>query len=205
MKTTFRGVAVSMAFASMSLFGLSTAIAQTIAPAGAFNAPSISRASSDIQVGFSPEGTADPLVLSFIRSARQSLHVMAYEMKEAGIIRALEEKARQGVDVEVEADYRENLGDGSNDYTRQRLSELATSGPEGRRVHVCIVSAFPVFHDKVMIADGRSLELGSYNYSRQAKERNSENAMVIWNRPDVAAQYEDHFHSRLPVCQPYRG
>jgi phosphatidylserine/phosphatidylglycerophosphate/cardiolipin synthase-like enzyme len=200
MKVAVKVAAASMALASMGLLTLQPATAQTIAPAASFDTPRAAH-TTDIQVGFSPEGTADPLVLSFIRSAQQSLHVMAYEMKEIGIVRALEERAGRGVDVEVEADYRENLGDGSNDYTRARLAELAATPG----VHVCIVSAFPVFHDKVMIADRRSLEVGSYNYSRQAKERNSENALVIWNRPDIALQYEDHFHSRLPVCQPYRG
>ena len=152
------------------------------------------------EIGFSPEGTAYQLVMKVISSARHSLHVMAYEMKDAGIIRALSDKAGSGVDVVVEVDYRENLGDGSSDYTRRRLATLVASG-----VRVCAISAFPIFHDKVMIADGRTAEFGSFNYTRQAKERNSENAAVFWNRPDIASTYEGHFQSRKSYCQWYRG
>ena len=152
------------------------------------------------EIGFSPEGSAYPLVMRVIDSAHRSLHVMAYEMKDAGIVRALSEKAARGVDVVVEVDYRENLGEGSSDFTRKRLSSLAASG-----VRVCVISEFPIFHDKVMIADGRAVEFGSFNYTRSAKERNSENAAVFWNNPEIASTYESHFQSRLAYCQWYHG
>ncbi|ACD21642.1 phospholipase D-like domain-containing protein [Paraburkholderia phytofirmans] len=93
------------------------------------------------EIGFSPEGSAYPLVMRVIDSAHRSLHVMAYEMKDAGIVRALSEKAARGVDVVVQVDYRENIGDGSSDFTRKRLSSLAASG-----ARVCVISAFPIFH-----------------------------------------------------------
>ncbi|WP_148225234.1 phospholipase D-like domain-containing protein [Paraburkholderia phytofirmans] len=44
-----------------------------------------------------------------------------------------------------------------------------------------------------------------YNYTRSAKERNSENAAVFWNNPEIATAYEGHFQSRLSYCQWYHG
>lgn len=34
-------------------------------------------------------------------------------------------------------------------------------------------------HDKVIIADGRNIEVGSFNYTRSADRVNSENVLVV--------------------------
>nr|WLE93505.1 Phospholipase D [Escherichia coli] len=55
------------------------------------------------------------------------------------------------------------------------------------------VDAFPIHHDKVIIVDGNTVETGSYNFSRAAARKNSENVVVLKNMPDVAAQYLEHW------------
>ncbi|WP_252493850.1 phospholipase D-like domain-containing protein, partial [Escherichia coli] len=51
-------------------------------------------------------------------------------------------------------------------------------------------------HDKVIIVDGNTVETGSYNFSRAAARKNSENVVVLKNMPDVAAQYLEHWQDR---------
>ena len=58
------------------------------------------------------------------------------------------------------------------------------------------VDAFPIHHDKVIIVDGNTVETGSYNFSRAAARKNSENVVVLKNMPDVAAQYLEHWQDR---------
>ncbi|HGE3711787.1 TPA: phospholipase D-like domain-containing protein, partial [Escherichia coli] len=46
------------------------------------------------------------------------------------------------------------------------------------------------------IVDGNTVETGSYNFSRAAARKNSENVVVLKNMPDVAAQYLEHWQDR---------
>ncbi len=63
------------------------------------------------------------------------------------------------------------------------------------------VDAFPIHHDKVIIVDGNTVETGSYNFSRAAARKNSENVVVLKNMPDVAAQYLEHWQDRWNKVQ----
>jgi phosphatidylserine/phosphatidylglycerophosphate/cardiolipin synthase-like enzyme len=49
--------------------------------------------------------------------------------------------------------------------------------------------------DKVIIADGRNTEVGSFNFPRR-RSRNSENVLVVWDDPVVAQRYLQHWSSR---------
>ncbi|QXD00986.1 Endonuclease (plasmid) [Klebsiella sp. PL-2018] len=49
---------------------------------------------------------------------------------------------------------------------------------------------------KIIIADGHTVETGSYNYTRAAVRNNSENVVVLRHMPDIAALYLTHWQSR---------
>ena len=153
-----------------------------------------------VEVGFSPEGSAVALVLKAIGSARKSIHVMAYVMSSPEIASALARAARSGVEVYVQLDYKENIEEDKRGFIRNRLDELSHSGAV-----LCTISAFPAMHEKTMVIDARHVEVGSFNYSSQAARRNSETALVLWNAPAVAQQYEAHFRERISYCTTYRA
>ena len=44
-------------------------------------------------------------------------------------------------------------------------------------------------HNKFMVIDGNSLVTGSFNYTTAAIKHNAENALVLWNVPQLAPQY----------------
>lgn len=153
-----------------------------------------------VEVGFSPEGSAVQLVLKAIGSARKSIHVMAYVMSSPEIASALARASRAGIEVYVQLDYKENIEEDNRGFIRNRLDELSRSGAV-----LCTISAFPAMHEKTMVIDGRHVQLGSFNYSSQAARRNSETALVLWNAPAVAQQYEAHFRERISYCTAYRA
>jgi phosphatidylserine/phosphatidylglycerophosphate/cardiolipin synthase-like enzyme len=39
-----------------------------------------------------------------------------------------------------------------------------------------------------VISDGKHVQTGSFNYSQAAAKSNSENVLVVWNNPDLAAR-----------------
>ena len=56
---------------------------------------------------------------------------------------------------------------------------------------------------KVIIVDGNTTELGSYNFSASAANRNSENVLVNWDNPELARVYLSHFKRNYRQSEPY--
>lgn len=146
---------------------------------------------------FSPEAGGMDLVLYGVYSARTSLHVLAYLITYRPLLEALAEKARAGVAVTVVVDYGESIAKDRSGYIRRGLDFLQRSG-----VNVCAVDAYPLMHDKSMGIDGRSVQLGSINYTEAGAKSNSEDAVIEWNDTSSAAGFEQHFRSRLALCRP---
>ena len=144
-------------------------------------------AAPPVSVGFSPEGSAEQLVLSTINNARESIRLMGYSFTSPEVVKALMAAKRRGVDVRVVLDERGN---------DNRSGQAAMSLLYGASIPVRTVSTFKIMHDKVIVTDGRNVETGSYNFSRSAARNNSENALLLQDMPAVAQQYLTHWQSR---------
>lgn len=147
------------------------------------------KASGSLEVAFSPGGGGEELVVKVIDSARSEIKVLAYSFTSAPIVRALLAAQKRGVSVSIVADEKSNLSEGGgNQKAVAALSALANAG-----VDVRTTSAFAIHHDKVLCVDRAHVETGSFNFSASAETRNSENVLVNWNNPELAAVYLRHF------------
>nr|WP_240726586.1 phospholipase D-like domain-containing protein [Klebsiella pneumoniae] len=97
---------------------------------------------------------------------------------------------RRGVDVKVVLDWKANTGK-QNQASLAAMNLLVNAG-----IPVRTVSQYKIMHDKVIIADGRNIEVGSFNYTRAADRVNSENVLVVWDVPVVAQRYLQHWSTR---------
>ncbi|MBU9360534.1 phospholipase D family protein (plasmid) [Burkholderia multivorans] len=149
-----------------------------------------------IQVGFSPDGSAEALVLDIIGRARYEIRVMAYSFTSPEIARALLKAKRSGVDVQLVVDAAES----KNAAAAAALNLLSTAG-----VPIRLNDRYRIQHDKVIVVDRKHVETGSFNFSRAAARSNSENVVVLWDRSDVAAQYLSHWRSRWDSGTPFRS
>ncbi|KUZ76933.1 endonuclease [Burkholderia ubonensis] len=165
---------------------------------GATTAAAVGTCSSE--VGFSPEGSAARLVVSVLDRARSRVRLAAYTFTSPDVVRRLIAAKRRGVDVAVIADAKENTGGRGARAGQAALNLLVEAG-----IPVRTISAYSIFHDKFIIADGETVETGSYNYSTAAARRNSENAVVISNCPSLAGAYEAHWQSRWAQGESYRA
>jgi len=147
------------------------------------------------EVGFSPEGSAQALVLRTIASARKSVRLATYSFTAPDVVRALIAARRRGVDVRVVVDARGNSGKASV----AALNLLAGAGIPARTV-----SAYAIHHDKYMVIDGATVENGSFNYTRAAERSNSENALVVSTCPALARRYLAHWQSRWEQGKAWR-
>ncbi|RZF23532.1 phospholipase D family protein [Paraburkholderia sp. UYCP14C] len=175
-----------------SLLDQARGIMSPASPSGALGAP----AGQAVEVGFSPEGDAEALVLKVIGSAHTSIRLAGYSFTSPKVVGALLEAKRRSVDVAVVVDDKGNRSKTS----QQALNLLVNAGIPTRTIE-----RYAINHDKFVVVDGRHLETGSFNYSAAAATRNSENVLVLWNNPALAGRYLQHWQSRFDQGRDYRS
>lgn len=146
-----------------------------------------SAGATQVDVGFSPEGSARQIVLNAINSAQKSIHVMAYSFTAPDIITALASAKDRGVDVKIVVDEKGN---------RTKSSLAAMNYVVNHGIELRTDNDFKIQHDKVLIIDSNTVELGSFNFTYSAEKYNSENAMVIHDDPEIAGLYDKHWLDR---------
>jgi phosphatidylserine/phosphatidylglycerophosphate/cardiolipin synthase-like enzyme len=139
-----------------------------------------------IEIAFAPypQRSAERLVKKIIDTAKTSVVIAAYQMTSKPIADSLCKAAARGVAVTAVLDNKSNphnKGYSKRDY-------LSNCG-----VYVRTTSRYPIMHDKFIVVDSTHVETGSFNYSFAAAERNAENAIVMWNNPLMAEQYQNEF------------
>lgn len=142
----------------------------------------------EVEYAFSPNEGGEELVVKVIDSSRRTLRVLAYSFTSVPVTQALLRARRRGVDVRIVVDQKSNFAEDRSGKSRAALSALVTSGVDVRSIGV-----YPIHHDKVVIADEETVELGSFNFSDAAAHRNSESVLVNWRNPRLAAGFLQHF------------
>jgi phosphatidylserine/phosphatidylglycerophosphate/cardiolipin synthase-like enzyme len=132
-----------------------------------------------LEDAFSPHAGAQALILRGITDARHSIHVAAYTFTSWPIAHALADAARRGVDVRIVLDQ-------SQQPINARIMRFFLTHGVATRAD----GLYAIMHDKFMVIDGDTLELGSFNYTQSAESRNAENVLVITGAPRTAADYE---------------
>jgi phosphatidylserine/phosphatidylglycerophosphate/cardiolipin synthase-like enzyme len=156
-------------------------------------------ATGAIEVAFSPDEGSEALVVKVIDSARRDIRLLAYSFTSAPVARALLQAKKRGVEVKIVADEKNNVSQDRSGKARAALSALVNAGADVR-----VISVYPIHHDKVVIVDSETVELGSFNYSDAAAHRNSENVLVNWHNPQLARVYLEHFGRNYRQANPYQ-
>jgi phosphatidylserine/phosphatidylglycerophosphate/cardiolipin synthase-like enzyme len=131
-----------------------------------------------IRDAFSPRQGATDLVIDTIREARKTIRVAAYSFTSMPIAQALVEAHARGVDVRV-------VLDESNRHHYYSAMKFLQAGHVPARTN----NHYGIMHDKFMVIDGATLELGSFNYTKAAEISNAENVLVIKEAPGIVKDY----------------
>jgi phosphatidylserine/phosphatidylglycerophosphate/cardiolipin synthase-like enzyme len=154
-----------------------------------------------ISSAFSPSGGALALVIQAIDQAHSSIHMAAYLLTSSDVARALVQAKKRGVAVHVLLDWKGNFDQDAR-YAKHAIGILRNAGIAVRSIDI-----YPIFHDKYMVIDRRTVQTGSFNYTYSAAHRNAENVLVVWNAPDLAARYladwQRNWNLGRPVELPY--
>jgi len=155
-------------------------------------------AAGSIEVAFSPNEGSEHLVIKVIDSAKTSLDLLSYSFTSVPVVEALVRARHRGVVVRLVADEKDNISADRSGKAKAALGALASAGAEVRTIRV-----YAIHHDKVIIADHQTVELGSFNYSDAAARRNSENVLVNWGNPKLAEVYLKHFQRNYAQATAY--
>jgi phosphatidylserine/phosphatidylglycerophosphate/cardiolipin synthase-like enzyme len=150
-----------------------------------------------IEAAFGPEAGAEALIIKVIATAKISIRLAGFAFSSPVIVAELISAKKRGVDVRVVVDRRHNVDEDEKGIGRKALALLARS-------HVAIRtnSDYRILHDKFLIVDERHVQTGSYNYA-VSSNKNSENVLVVWNDPSLAAAYLQHWESRFKAGTDY--
>ena len=136
------------------------------------------RGSLSYELGFSPNGKSLQIVLNGISEAKESILVAAYSFTSKPISETLLEAHKRGVKVALVADQKGNSGG----YTA--VNFLANND-----IPVRLNERYAILHHKFMVIDGKTVQIGSFNYSSSAVDKNAENVLLLKNVPDIASKY----------------
>jgi phosphatidylserine/phosphatidylglycerophosphate/cardiolipin synthase-like enzyme len=167
------------------------ATAPAATPAGQVRA----RATQDgVSAYFSPHGGCTEAVVEQIAQARKTLRVQAYYLTSAPIAKAIADARGRGVDVTVLLDKSQQTAKYSS------ATFLLNAG-----VATYIDHRHAIAHNKIILIDGHVIVTGSFNFTKAAEESNAENLLVIRDKPDLYAAYEQNFQEHLKHSEKYAG
>lgn len=142
---------------------------------------------AQIIIGFSPEGSAQKAIINAIRSAKTELRLAAYSFTSRDIVKELVAAKKRGVDVKIVVDEKGN---------KSKHSISAMNTVQLAKIPIRTNGRYAIMHDKFIVVDRKTVETGSFNYSDSANKRNSENAIVLYNMPELAEVYLEHWERR---------
>ncbi len=131
---------------------------------------------------FSPESDTVTPILQEINSAIKSIHFMAFSFTQDSIGQAMCDLFQNGILVEGIFDE-----SGINKYSENEKMKNAN-------MSVVIDTGAGVMHHKVIIIDADRVITGSYNFSKNAATRNSENLLIIKGNNKIPEMFLEEFH-----------
>jgi len=147
--------------------------------------------SANIQVYFSPKGGCTEAVVDALSKAKSTVLVQAYSFTSAPIAKALTDAHRRGVKIQV-------ILDKSNQTDRYSAATFT----QNYGIPTYIDDRHSIAHNKIITIDCHTVLTGSFNFTKQAKEHNAENLLVI-DDAALAAKYTDNWKNHFAHSKPY--
>lgn len=137
------------------------------------------------QLCFTPSnGACTKLIINQINQAKKSIDLQAYVFTSKPIADAIIKADKRGVSVTPILD----KSDIKNKYS---VVQMLTNA----NIPIWIDYGPNIAHNKVIIIDNQTVVTGSFNWTKSAEYKNSENVLIIHNAK-LANQYEDNFKRR---------
>ncbi len=137
---------------------------------------------TQISTYFAPENDTISPLLKEITSAKKSIYFMAFSFTHDKLGKAMRDRFKLGVTMGGVFDE-----SGLNAYSEYELMKKAG-------ISVRVDRSSGAMHHKVIIIDEETVITGSYNFSKNAETKNSENLLIIKGNKDMARAYLEEFN-----------
>ena len=151
------------------------------------------RADEKINLFFSPKGRCAEHLIKTIHKAEKSIYTSIYVFTHKGIANAMKAAKARGVDIHILAD---------NTQANSSYAQLRDLNAHG--IAVYIDKRPGVFHHKWSVIDRKIIVNGSYNYTKNAEDKNNEMLGHIAS-PKVAEKFYQYWleQSKHPQVYPF--
>ncbi len=139
--------------------------------------------SPNLKVFYSPRGGIESKLVDLIDDANKSIEFLIYAFTSSRVSSALIDAKNRGVLIKGVFD----KGWDSSNQTYSKYSYLKDNG-----LNVLRDTNPYTLHDKVLIIDDSIVATGSYNYTKSANSKNSENILILYDKK-IANDYEIEF------------
>ncbi len=159
------------------------------------------------EIYFSPEDAVDTKLISLIESEKEDIRAAVYCLTHRGIIKALMDARKRGVNVEI-------IIDPFSIKAHSPLKRIAQSGislfiwdPKPKVFSVedtALKQRSPLMHNKFCVFGKSIVWTGSFNFTSEASQANRENVVVLHNLL-VGQRYLEKFERlKDEGCATYR-
>ena len=146
---------------------------------------------ADVSVYFSPNGGCTEAIVKELGNTKSNILIQAYSFTSAPIAKAVVDAHKRGVDVAVILDKSQRT---------EKYSEADFLAHAG--IRTLIDAKHAIAHNKIIILDGSTVIVGSFNFTRAAEEKNAENLLII-HRSVLAERYTKNWHEHEGHSEPY--
>lgn len=136
-----------------------------------------------ISVCFTPGQNCTEVIINSINNAHKEIIVQAYSFTDMDIAKALINAHKRGVNIYILLDKR-NIGN------KVYISLINDSEK------INIDKVIGLSHNKIIIIDRKIIITGSFNYTKAAQFRNSENLIVI-DDLNIVKKYLKNYNNRI--------
>ena len=140
--------------------------------------------SSEIELCFTPPSGCSLVIARHISAAKESVYLQAYGITSSEIVDELIKAHNRGVKVRALLD-KSNLTD-----KYSKMKQMLDSG-----IDVSIDKVSGIAHNKVLILDQSKVITGSFNFTKSANTRNTENVIIVTDK-EIARKYLQNWFSR---------
>jgi phosphatidylserine/phosphatidylglycerophosphate/cardiolipin synthase-like enzyme len=155
-------------------------------------APTKIAAKGSIIVAFSPNNGVTATIVNQINQAKNLILVSAYSFSSKEIAQALLLAQKRGVGIKIILDKSQY----SHQYSSSRFFVQQS-------FDIRIDVSHAIFHDKIMIIDHNCVITGSFNFTRNAEQKNAENLLVLCGNADLVNLYEQDWYFNWNSGVPY--
>jgi phosphatidylserine/phosphatidylglycerophosphate/cardiolipin synthase-like enzyme len=145
--------------------------------------PSLNIDETEVNTVFSPDDGVLNALIPLLSGAEESVYFLAYSFTSNELGDILRQKAEANLDVGGVMDSEQVRSNQGTEYDlfKQAGMNVRLDGIDG------------LMHHKVFVIDREIVVLGSYNFSKNAEERNDENVIIVYSEP-IAQQFIKEFY-----------